>query len=152
MVVRPMRERELDEVVAIWHESRKATHTSLGIAGERGLTLRDSSRIFGEGILPRCRIWVAQREAGLVGFLAIRGSTVDRMYVRPGAQRAGVGTALLGKARELSPDGLELHTHQSNEGARRFYEKHGFRAVAFGTSPPPENEPDVEYRWRPDPR
>ena len=147
-----MRDAELDEVVAIWHASREETHASIGIRGGHGLALEESSRIFREVIFPRCRIWVAHREAGLLGFLAIRDSYVDRMYVRPGAHRAGVGTALLGKAREVSPDGLELHTHQSNERARRFYEKHGFRAVAFGTSPPPENEPDVEYRWRPDPR
>jgi hypothetical protein len=29
------------------------------------------------------------------------------------------------------------------------YEKHGFKAVKFGLSPPPESAPDVEYRWRP---
>ncbi len=33
--------------------------------------------------------------------------------------------------------------------ARRFYEKNQFRVVRLGLSPPPENEPDVEYRWRP---
>jgi hypothetical protein len=44
---------------------------------------------------------------------------------------------------------LELHTHQENYAARRLYEQHGFRAVKFGLSPPPENAPDVEYHWRP---
>jgi ribosomal protein S18 acetylase RimI-like enzyme len=53
------------------------------------------------------------------------------------------------KAQELSPDGLELHTHQENTKARRFYEKHGFEVVRFGVSPPPESAPDVEYHWRP---
>ena len=67
-------------------------------------------------------------------------------------QRCGVGTALLRKAAELSPDGLRLFTFQRNERARSFYEKHGFRVVKFGTSPPPENEPDVEYRWEPETR
>jgi hypothetical protein len=33
--------------------------------------------------------------------------------------------------------------------ARSFYEKQGFVAVYSGVSPPPESEPDVEYRWRP---
>ena len=65
--------------------------------------------------------------------------------------RPGAGLALLGKARELSPGGLELHTHQQNAKARRFYEKHGFRAVRFGVSPPPESAPDAEYHWRSDP-
>ena len=147
--VRLLREQELEEVSAIWHEAREQTHLSIGIEMERGVTLEDSRRIFRESIASRGEVWVAEREKELVGFLAIRGSYVDRMYVRPGAQRGGVGTALLEKARELSPDGLELHTHQGNHGARSFYEKHGFRAVAFGVSPPPEVEPDVEYWWRP---
>ena len=149
MVVRLLLEEELDDVVAIWHEARKETHTSMGFASERGVTLEDSGRIFREVITPHCEIWVADQKDTLQGFLAIRGSYLDRMYVRPGAQRGGVGSALLAKARQLSPAGLELHTHQQNERARRFYETHGFRAVAFGMSPAPENEPDVEYHWRP---
>jgi ribosomal protein S18 acetylase RimI-like enzyme len=50
---------------------------------------------------------------------------------------------------QLSPNGLELHTHQENESACAFYEKHGFAAVKYGISPAPESVPDVEYHWRP---
>ena len=99
MQVRPMRDAALDEVVAIWHASREGAHASMGVRGGHGLAPEESSRIFREVVLPRCRIGVAHREAGLLGFLAIRDSYVDRMYVLPAAQRGGVGTALLGKAR-----------------------------------------------------
>ena len=150
MDVRLLQEEDTAEVIAIWHDSRKETHTEIGIKAERGVTLEDSGKIFREHIASRCDIWIAQRSERLLGFFAIRGSYIDRMYVRPGAQRRGVGAALLEKARELSPAGLELHTHQENRRARNFYEKHGFRAIRFGVSPPPENEPDVEYWWRPE--
>jgi ribosomal protein S18 acetylase RimI-like enzyme len=149
MSVRRSRDQELDEVALIWHEARKEAHTSMAFETERSLTAEDSGRIFRDVIAPHCEIWVAEQENVLLGFLAIRGSYVDRMYVQPGAQRGGVGSALLARARQLSPSGLELHTHQQNQRARRFYEKHGFRAVAFGVSPAPESEPDVEYHWRP---
>ncbi len=149
MDVRLVREEEIEKVIAIWHDARKETHTSIGIEMEKDLTLEGSQRIFRAHIAPRCDIWVAQRGGALLGFMAIRGSYIDRMYVRPSAQRGGVGTALLEKARELSPEGVELHTHRANQRARDFYEKHGFRAVRFGVSPAPENEPDVEYWWRP---
>src|SRR5687767_7326134 len=59
------------------------------------------------------------------------------------------GIPFCGVRQSASPDGLALHTHQENHAARAFYEKHGFRAVKFGISPPPENAPDVEYHWRP---
>ena len=149
MEVRLLRDEELEDVIAIWHESRKEAHTAMKIEAERDVMLHDSRRIFRENTASRCQIWVADRCARVAGFLAIRGSYIDRMYVGPGDQRRGVGTALLEKARELSPKGLELHTHQKNRRARAFYEKHGFRPLRFGVSPPPENEPDVEYRWRP---
>jgi ribosomal protein S18 acetylase RimI-like enzyme len=149
MEVRSVQPGELDEVIAVWHSARKATHTAIGIETERGLTLDDSRRIFRVDVAPRCQLWVAERGGEILGFLAIRGSYIDRMYVKPSAQRRGVGTALVAKAQELSPGGLELHTHQRNRRARDFYEKQGFVAAGFGVSPPPENEPDVEYHWRP---
>jgi GNAT superfamily N-acetyltransferase len=63
-------------------------------------------------------------------------------------QRRGIGSALLSKARERSPQELRLYTFQRNGPARAFYERHGFMRIAFGVSPAPEYEPDVEYRWR----
>ena len=150
MRVRSLRNGELEEVIAIWHDARKETHTAIGIEIEQGVTLDDSRRIFRSVISPRCELWVAERHGQLLGFLALRESYIDRMYVKLSAQGCGVGTALLEKARELSPAGLELHTHQANHRARDFYEKRGFRSIRFGVSPAPENEPDVEYWWRPE--
>jgi uncharacterized glyoxalase superfamily protein PhnB len=86
----------------------------------------------------------------VVAYLAMRGPYIDRMYVDPREWRKGWGTRFIDFAKSLCPDGLELHTHQENHAARRLYEKHGFKAVRFGTSPPPECAHDVEYHWRPD--
>jgi ribosomal protein S18 acetylase RimI-like enzyme len=58
-----------------------------------------------------------------------------------------VGTILLDHAKTLSPGGLRLVTLQGNEQARHFYERHGFTPYDYGTSPAPESEPDVWYRW-----
>ena len=148
MKVRPLREDDVPATVALWHETRKDTYDFLET--ERGLTLVDSERYFEEVVRPGADLWVADDRGRLVGYLARKGSYIDRLYVHPRAQRSGIGTALLRMAQELSPDGLELHTHQENTKACRFYEKHGFRAVRFGVSPPPESAPDVEYHWRPE--
>ncbi len=148
MKVRPLRDTDVPATVALWHETRKDTYHFLHT--EEKLTLDDSARFFREVIYPGADLWVAEEGEQLLGYLARKGSYIDRLYVRPAAQRNGVGLALLSKARELSPTGLELHTHQENTKARRFYEKHGFKAVRFGVSPPPESAPDVEYHWRPE--
>ncbi len=148
MRVRPLQDADVAATVALWHETRKDTYHFL--VTEKMLTLDDSARFFREVIRPGADLWVAEEGERLLGYLARKGSYIDRLYVRPSAQRNGVGLALLRKAQELSPGGLELHTHQENTKARQFYEKHGFEAVRFGVSPPPESAPDVEYHWRPD--
>ena len=90
--------------------------------------------------------WVAERDGKVVGLAVLRGTSLDHLYVRPEAQRRGIGSQLV-KHVKRQRGRLRLHTFESNHPARAFYEKHGFTVAAFGVSPAPELEPDVEYRW-----
>jgi GNAT superfamily N-acetyltransferase len=99
-------------------------------------------------------VWVAEEDGRLLGFLAIRRSrtngweTLERMYVDPPAQGRGVGTVLLDQAKALRPEGLHLWVFQKNTGARRFYERHGFRLVKLTDGADNmEHEPDALYAW-----
>jgi GNAT superfamily N-acetyltransferase len=101
-------------------------------------------------------VWLAEEDGRPLGFLAIRRSrsdgweTLERLYVEPEAQNRGVGTALLDKAKALRPDGLHLWVFQRNEGARRFYERHGFHLVKLTDGAENmEHEPDALYFWNP---
>ncbi|MER7726789.1 GNAT family N-acetyltransferase [Streptomyces sp. NPDC096323] len=106
-------------------------------------------------VLPGTDVRVAElRESGgaaePVGFVSVDGDELEHLYVRPDVRRRGIGTLLLAKARERSPQGLALYAFQRNADARAFYERHGFTAVAFDDgSRNEENEPDVRYRWSP---
>jgi putative acetyltransferase len=113
------------------------------------LTLERAAEVFWEKIRTRSDVWVGTRDDQVVAFLAMNGSYIFRMYVDPAQWRRGWGTRFIDFAKSLSPNGLELHTHLENHPARWLYEKHGFTAVKFGVSPPPESAPDVEYHWRP---
>jgi ribosomal protein S18 acetylase RimI-like enzyme len=146
--IRPFREDDEAAVVGVWHRSGLAAYTFLPTW--QALTLDRAATIFRDVIRAHCAIWVGTLNQRVVAYLAMKGSYVDRMYVDPTQWRQGWGTRLVVFAKGLSPDGLELHTHQENHAARRLYEKHGFKAVRFGVSPPPESAPDVEYWWRPD--
>jgi len=146
MIVRPIAADELERVIVLWHETSADTYGFIPV--ERDRVLADRRGYFTTNIAPQHDLWVAHEGTEIVGFLAIRDSLIDRLYVHPTAQRRGVGAALLAKARELQPEHLTLYTHQKNTKARAFYEKHGFRATRFGVSPPPESEPDVFYEWR----
>ncbi len=145
--IRTPRESEIETVVVLWNETKADTYDFIPL--ERDRTLDADRAFFLSSIMPRCALWVAVDGARILGFLGIRASYLDRLYVHPRAQRRGIGSALLRHAIALSPAGIELHTHVRNAKARAFYEKQGLVAVKFGVSPPPESEPDVEYHWRP---
>lgn len=99
-------------------------------------------------VLPNQNVWVAEADGQVVGYASIEGASLNDLYVRPGMQGAGVGSALLAEAKELSPGELSLWTFQRNESARRFYEHRAFTAVEFTDgSGNEEGEPDVRYRW-----
>lgn len=145
--LRPYAPDDFDETVAVWRASKRAAFPY--VEAQQRWTLEDDAGFFRSVISVEYEVWLAETEGRIAGLLARKGDFIDQLFVHPDLQRRGVGTALLRKAVELSPGGLRLFTFQRNQPARSFYEKYGFRAVKFGVSSPPENEPDVEYRWEP---
>lgn len=81
--------------------------------------------------------WVAENEAGIVGFLVARRlvheNEVLNLAVRQDARRGGIGAKLLDQAidwsRSLCVEKLLLEVRASNLVALRFYERHGFAVV-----------------------
>jgi ribosomal protein S18 acetylase RimI-like enzyme len=144
MEIRRMDAGEIEAVARLWRRSREASQPWL--EARMGHTAEDDLRFFRGTIAAENDVWVAV-DGEVAGFLAIKGDRLGWLYVDPAAQGRGLGSALLDMAKALSPAGLTLYTHQRNERARAFYERRGFRAVRFGVSPPPENEPDVLYRF-----
>jgi ribosomal protein S18 acetylase RimI-like enzyme len=145
--IRPYEVRDEVQVVRVWHDAGRSAYTFLPTW--RSLSLAEAHTVFRERIVPHCEIWVAAQAETIIGYLALRGSYIDRLYVDPSAQGKGWGSALIRHAKRLYPEGLELHTHQENYRACWFYERNGFLAVKYGVSPPPECAPDVEFHWRP---
>jgi ribosomal protein S18 acetylase RimI-like enzyme len=72
---------------------------------------------------------------------------IDQLYVDPAFGRRGVGTALLDRALAIAGGrAVRLYSFQANTAARAFYERHGFRAIAFGDGSGNEERcPDVLY-------
>lgn len=70
-------------------------------------------------------LWVCERDGDLVGYAARRGGWLTDLYVHPLAQNRGIGAALLETARRAAPGALDLWVFQANDGAHRFYRRHG---------------------------
>jgi putative acetyltransferase len=83
----------------------------------------------------------------LVGIIAFRRDWIDQLYVLHGAQRRGIGTALLGVARNAFSS-LNAWTFQRNTAARNFCESRGFVKIKeTDGSDNAEKEPDILYFW-----
>ncbi len=73
---------------------------------------------------------------------------VDHLYVAPAFVGAGIGSRLLGQAKSELGSPIRLYTFQANRGARRFYERHGFKAIAFSDGQNNEEHcSDLLYQW-----
>jgi GNAT superfamily N-acetyltransferase len=95
-------------------------------------------------------------DGGVVGMLALSRADgagwIDHLYLAPGWTGHGVGRAVLGFALGSLPRPVRLYAFEANRPARRFYERHGFRAVAHGDgSDNEEHLPDVLYELPPQP-
>jgi ribosomal protein S18 acetylase RimI-like enzyme len=145
--IREYRPQDFDAVTIVWRISREKSLPQF-FNNEKSHFFYEDQDYFRHHILVENDVWVAVIENRIIAFMAIWDGFIDHLYVHPDYQKRGVGKALLEHARRLSPDHLWLYTLHVNLQARAFYEKHGFVAEKFGFSPPPENEPDVEYHWR----
>ncbi|UQA59805.1 GNAT family N-acetyltransferase [Polyangium aurulentum] len=100
-------------------------------------------------VLAKTTVLVARRNGSVLGFLGLSGNEVQHLYIRPDAQRAGIGGALIAEAKARSPEGLELWVFERNEAGRAFYVRHGFfELYRTDGSHNEEREPDVRLAWR----
>ena len=133
----------------MWLRSRKAAIPAIPAPVHSDDDVR---RHFRTTIVSDREFWVAVDGTGtdVIGLLVLAGADVDQLYVDPAWWGRGTGSQLLDQAKRLRPDGLWLWAFQTNAGARRFYERHGFVAVdQTDGSGNEERAPDVRYAWRP---
>lgn len=103
-------------------------------------------------VIPRLECWLAEDGSRtLVGMLVLQGDWIDQLYVDPDLTNAGIGSELLAVAKRERPERLRLWTFAANQGAQRFYTRHGFREVErTDGSRNEERAPDILYAWTPE--
>lgn len=112
---------------------------------------RDDVTRWMTGRLSAADSWLAEDPSGaLVGLLLLDGDMLDQLYVDPQLTGTGIGGQLLAVAKAQRPEGLRLWTFVSNEGAQRFYARHGFVEITrTDGSANEEQAPDILYGWQP---
>ncbi|MHA7264352.1 GNAT family N-acetyltransferase [Arthrobacter sp. TMN-37] len=147
MLIRRAEPADAPRAIRVFRDSRTAAAAylppSVHTAAEDEEFVRDVLIAAGE-------TWLAVDGGGrAAGLLSLSPGWIDQLYVAPEFWRRGVGTLLVDHAKARQPAGLQLWTFESNLGARRFYERHGFAAVertdGAGNE---ERAPDVRYAWK----
>lgn len=104
----------------------------------------------GTVLLRSSDVMVANVDGKLTGVLATAQdsdcSWIRQMAVDPDCVGRRIGSALMRHALRVLAPPIRVHTFQANAGARRFYERHGFRAIQFTDGHMNEERcPDVLY-------
>jgi len=148
--VRPATTEDADALATLYLDAREAAYPAIPPSVHPPDDVRRwwRSRFeAGDGV----EVWLAQRDEEPVGLLLLEHDWVHSLYVAPGLTGQGIGTVLLDVAKAVRPTGLGLWVFEANEGARRFYRRHGFAEVRrTDGSDNEEHAPDVEMAW-PDP-
>jgi ribosomal protein S18 acetylase RimI-like enzyme len=132
------------EAIAELYERSFAALTYLPV-----LHTLDEHRAWFERQVAEHEAWVWD-DGAIRGFIVLTAHELMYIYLDVGWTGRGIGTALLQHAKARRPAGFTLWTFQANEGARRFYERHGLHAIELGDgSGNEERTPDVRYEWRP---
>ena len=99
---------------------------------------------------PEVTAWVAESGGEPLGFAICTPTFLDALYIRADLKGQGIGSLLLDVVEATHPEGYELWVFQSNDGARRLYERRGL--VEVERTDGAENEersPDIKMAWRP---
>lgn len=99
-------------------------------------------------VIPRQETWLAEAHSQVIGMMSLTDGWIDQLHLDPDWTGRGVGSALIRLAQERYPQGLQLWTFESNRGAQRLYERHGFVASEkTGGGHNEEQSPDIRYVW-----
>lgn len=119
-MIRKFQAEDLDLVLDVWYEASLVAHWFLTAE-----FLQEERVKLKEFFLPQSETWVYELDGAVLGFLSLVGNEVGGLFVRPSAQRQGIGKALMDKAASLHPV-LVLDVVEKNGVGRPFYTKFGF--------------------------
>ncbi|MFY9663215.1 MAG: GNAT family N-acetyltransferase [Candidatus Cybelea sp.] len=142
MTIRSAREDDVESVTRLHFLVREVSMPYLPV-----LHTVEDALVFFATVFKSSYVLVAEYERAIIAYASFRADWLDHLYVHPGHQRRGIGSALLERAMRATGS-LKLWVFQRNVGARKFYERHGFALVRVTDgSGNEEREPDVLYEW-----
>jgi GNAT superfamily N-acetyltransferase len=143
-VVRLARFEEAEEVAEVWLASRHAAAPQIPspVHTDDEVRVWFSTRMFRSDQ----EVWVIEEQGRICGLLVLSGNWIEQLYIHPQRTGQGLGSWLI-EHTQATRSFLQLWTFQSNLGARRFYERHGFIPKQRTDGDNEEGAPDERFEW-----
>ncbi|MBF2028293.1 MAG: GNAT family N-acetyltransferase [Oscillatoriales cyanobacterium C42_A2020_001] len=140
---------DTDAIAQVYLSSRRAFVSFAAIAYSEEAVYEWMHNI----LIPESQVTVVERDNKIIGMMALSTTEgtgwIDQLYLHPDAVGQEIGTKLIERAKVELGSPIRLYTFQENQGAIRFYERHGFKAIQYRDgSENEENCPDILYEWR----
>lgn len=138
--VRECKDEDMKAVLSVWLTASIQAHDFISPDFWTGqvAAMRD-------GYLPSAKVYVYEKEGHVVGFYALRQSTLAALFVAPNYQGQGIGRELLNHAKAEQAS-LNLAVFKANEGAISFYMSQGFKVASEQTNPA-TGQPEFVMVW-----
>lgn len=149
VTIRAAAEKDHGRVAQIWFDGAQDASGGHAPAPELRDVLR--ARVPREIASGRWTLFVAENDGAVIGMLALSlgEKQLDQIFVAGAARSAGVGKALLDRAKAAMPDGFWLRTHDGNGRAHAFYEREGLRLARTVPHPDRPEQMYRVYEWPP---
>lgn len=145
LVLRAPRAEERSALLDLWVASWRTTFPAIDFDARRGWLIAHLERLEQAG----AAIVAAFAGARPEGFVVVDpAGRIDQIVVAPHAQGRGVAQRLMGEARRIAPDRLELDVNADNPRALRFYDREGFQKIGEGRNPN-SGLPTFKLVWTP---
>ena len=147
--IREAEPSESDDAAGVILRSRRASVPEIPALVHSDHEVREWFR---DVVMPAHHVWIAVADSPvnprIVGVAVASAGWLEHLYVEPQWTGQGIGKSLLDVVKAESTGQLLLWTFDSNTGAQRFYERHGFAAVARTDGDNEEGAPDIKYQWQ----
>jgi putative acetyltransferase len=142
--LRPYRAEDEDAAIALWLETWQQAYPAIDFAARVGWW-RERWR---HELVPNASILVAEQAEALIGFMTIDpAGYLDQLVVAPDHWGSVLATALLDRAKQLSPGEITLLVNADNARAIRFYQRNGFVHAGEDINPT-SGRPVLRMVWK----
>lgn len=139
-MIRKFEKNDINVIMQIWKNENIQAHDFIS------KEYWESNYNFVKKILPKSEIYVYIIKERIVGFIGLKNTYIEGVFVDKSSHCQGIGTALLNKVKEIrNKFTLSVYTlsvYKKNTNAINFYKKNDFIIIAENID---KNTNEIEY-------